>query len=154
PPSCLAFRVWPWCLQPPGWYTKENEMHSMLVFSSPPRRLAGAVALLGLVAGPALAQQPSMLRNLADVKKLPGSLVARAQTKPETPMQIKGYRVEQVTLPESHLVTILGKEVEVSEGWHVTFAFAAPLTVRDQSFSLIIDGRWCGFLQEGPDLLS
>jgi hypothetical protein len=36
----------------------------------------------------------------------------------------------------------------------VTVRFAAPLTVRDQAFSLVIDGRWCGFLQEAPDLLS
>lgn len=129
-------------------------MLSMLVFSSPPRRLAGAAALLALVAGPALAQQPTVLQHLEDVKKLTGTLVAQAQTAPETALQIKGYRVEEVSLPGPHRVAVQGKNVEVTEGWHVTVDFAAPLTVRDQAFSLVIDGRWCGFLQEGVDLLS
>jgi hypothetical protein len=42
----------------------------------------------------------------------------------------------------------------VTTGFLVTVSFASPLTVRDQAFSLVIDGRWCGFLQEGPDLRS
>jgi hypothetical protein len=118
------------------------------------RPLATA-ALLGLVAGPARPQGAPVLRHLADVKKIPGTLVAQAQAPaPETALRITGYRVERVTLPEAHRVSIQGKTVEVSEGWHVTVSFAAPLTVRDQAFSLVIDGRWCGFLQEAPDLLS
>ena len=119
-----------------------------------PRALAAA-ALLGLMAGPAWAQGAPRLRHLADVKNLPGTLVAQAKSAaPETAMKLTGYRVERVTLPEPHRVAIQGKTVEVNEGWHVTVSFAAPLTVRDQAFSLVIDGRWCGFLQEAPDLKS
>jgi hypothetical protein len=118
-------------------------------------RLLAAVALLGGVGGPALAQRAPVLRHLADVKQLPGTLVAQAKSAaPETAMKLTGYRVERVTLPEAHRVSIQGRTVEVSEGWHITVSFAAPLTVRDQAFSLVIDGRWCGFLQEAPDLRS
>jgi hypothetical protein len=117
-------------------------------------RVLAAAALLGGVSGPALAQRAPVLRHLADVKQLPGTLVAQAKSAPETAMKLTGYRVERVTLPEAHRVSIQGKTVEVNEGWHITVSFAAPLTVRDQAFSLVIDGRWCGFLQEAPDLKS
>jgi hypothetical protein len=120
-----------------------------------PGRALGAAVLAGALAGPALAQRAPLLQNLADVKKLPGVLVAQAQVKaPETALGITGYRIERVTLPETHSVTIQGRSTEVTEAWHVTVRFAVPLTVRDQAFSLVIDGRWCGFLQEAPDLLS
>jgi type V secretory pathway adhesin AidA len=112
-------------------------------------------AALGAVAGPALAERAPQLQSLADVKRLEGTLVAQAQAKkPETALGITGYRVEHVTLPETHSVAIQGRSTEVTEAWHVTVRFATPLTVRDQAFSLVIDGRWCGFLQEAPDLLS
>jgi hypothetical protein len=118
-------------------------------------RTGAAAALLGIVAGPALAQRPPVLRHLADVKELPGTLVAQARTRrPDTPLGITGYRIERVTLPEPHRVMIRGRSVEVIDGWHVTVRFAAPVTVREQAFSLVIDGRWCGFLQEAPDLRS
>jgi hypothetical protein len=117
-------------------------------------RVLAAAALLGGVGGPALAQRAPVLRHLADVKQLPGTLVAQAKSAPETAMKLTGYRVERVTLPEAHRVSIQGKTVEVNEGWLITVSFAAPLTVRDQAFSLVIDGRWCGFLQEAPDLKS
>jgi hypothetical protein len=118
------------------------------------RALVAAV-VGGALAGPALAERAPRLLNLADVKNLEGTLVAQAQAKvPETAMGITGYRVEHVTLPETRSVTIQGRSTEVTEAWHVTVRFAAPLTVRDQAFSLVIDGRWCGFLQEAPDLLS
>ena len=114
-----------------------------------------AAGLLGGLAGPAFAERTPQLQNLADVKKLQGTLVAEAQAPaPETALQITGYRVERVTLPGSRRVDIQGRSTEVTEAWHVTVRFAAPLTVRDQAFSLVIDGRWCGFLQEAPDLLS
>ena len=117
--------------------------------------LLATVVLLPAAVSPALAQNPKHLRHLSDVKKLPGTLVAHAETRaPETALRITGYRVERVTLPEPHRVPIQGRSREVSEGWHVTVRFAAPLTVRDQAFSLVIDGRWCGFLAEAPDLLS
>lgn len=127
-----------------------------------PRTLVGgaggafvAAVLLGGLAAPALAQRAPQVQNLADVKKLEGTLVAEAQASaPETALQITGYRVERVALPAAQRVTIQGRRVEVTEAWHVTVRFAAPLTVRDQAFSLVIDGRWCGFLQEAPDLLS
>jgi hypothetical protein len=117
--------------------------------------LVAILALSSMTARPALAQGPPRLRHLADVKKLPGTLVAQAETPaPETALRIAGYRIEHVELPEPHRVPIQGRSTEVGEGWHVTVRFAAPLTVRDQAFSLVIDGRWCGFLAEAPDLLS
>jgi hypothetical protein len=121
------------------------------------RRLAPAAlvaTLLGSVGAPLLAQR-APLRHLGDVRSLPGILVAQATAPaPETGLWIAGYRVEHVVLPESHLVMIQGRTTEVAEGWRVTVRFAAPLTVRDQAFSLVIDGRWCGFLQEAEDLFS
>jgi hypothetical protein len=90
-----------------------------------------------------------------DVKKLPRTLVAQARTREaETALRIAGYRVEHVPLPEPRPVMIQGRAAEVAEAWRVTVLFTAPLTVRDQAFSLVIDGRWCGFLQEAPDLRS
>lgn len=118
-----------------------------------PAALAAA-GLLAMTGGPTFAQS-SPLRNLADVKALPGTLLAEAKAPaPETPLGIIGYRVEHVVLPEPQPVSLRGRTRELSEAWHVTVAFARPLTVRDQAFSLVIDGRWCGFLQEAPDLLS
>jgi len=100
-----------------------------------------------------MAQRP--LSHLAEVKQLPRTLIAEARTRaPETALWLTGYRVEHVVLPEHRLVMVQGRATEVGEGWPVTVFFAAPLTVRDQAFSLVIDGRWCGFLQEAPDLLS
>jgi hypothetical protein len=116
--------------------------------------VAFVATLLGMLGTPLLAQR-TPLRHLADVKGLPGTVVAQAQARaPETALRIVGYRVEHVVLPEPHLVMIQGRTTEVAEGWHVTVRFAAPLTVRNQAFSLVIDGRWCGFLQEASDLLS
>jgi hypothetical protein len=119
--------------------------------------LPGALAaagILGLAAAPAFAQRPP-LRHLADVKTLPGTLVAQAQlAQPETALGITGYRIEHVTLPEPASVRLRGRAQDVTEGWHVTVTFARPLTVRSQAFSLVFDGRWCGFLQEAPDLKS
>jgi hypothetical protein len=117
-----------------------------------PRPLA-AVGILGLAAMPALAQRPPLLRHLADVKTLPGTLVAEVRLPAaETPMGISAYRVRHVTLPEPVRARVRGRAEEVREGWHVTVAFARPLTVRGQAFSLVIDGHWCGFLQEAFDL--
>lgn len=117
-------------------------------------RMALVAALLGPVGPPLLAQR-APFRHVVDVKELPRTLVAQAQARaPETALQIAGYRVEHVPLPERHLVMIKGRTTEVAEGWRVTVLFAAPLTVRNQAFSLVIDGHWCGFLQEAPDLLS
>jgi hypothetical protein len=117
--------------------------------------LVATAVLMALAASPALAQRPPLLRHLADVKKLPGTLTAEAEpAAPETALRLAGYRVEHVALPERYRVGIQGRSVEVSDGWHVTVRFAAPLTVRDQAFSLVIDGRWCGFLAEAPDLMS
>jgi hypothetical protein len=115
----------------------------------------GAVAglMLTLLAGAAVAQAPP-LRHLDDVKKLPGVPVAQARTGPETALRLTAYRIEQVSLPEAYTVWVAGRKTEVTTGFKVTVSFAAPLTVRDQAFSLVIDGRWCGFLQEAPDLLS
>lgn len=115
--------------------------------------VVGATFLLAVFARTASAQAPPLL-HLDEVKKLPGVLVAEARTKAETLLQIRAYRVERLTLPQAYTVKIQGRSTEVTAGWHVTVSFAAPLTVRDQAFSLVIDGRWCGFLQEAPDLLS
>jgi len=110
-------------------------------------------ALLGIVGAPVMAQRP--LPHLADVKELPRTLVAEARTRaPETALWLTGYRVEHVVLPEPRLVMVQGRATEVNGGWPVTVYFAAPLTVRNQAFSLVIDGRWCGFLQEAKDLRS
>ncbi len=108
---------------------------------------------MGFLAAPAASQAPP-LRHLDDVKKIPGVLVAEARTQPETAMRLRAYRIERITLPEAYAVMVAGRRAEVTTGWHVTVSFAAPLTVRDQAFSLVIDGRWCGFLQEAPDLRS
>ena len=130
---------------------------SLPVLVSRPRAavaIALAAALLGTAASPLLAQRPPV-RHLADVKELPGTLVAKVQLRAsETALWITGYQVERVALPEPRPVAIQGRMTEVGEAWRVTVRFASPLTVRNQAFSLVIDGRWCGFLQEAPDLRS
>src|SRR5262245_37606931 len=115
-----------------------------------------APALLAFFIGSSVtAQDVPVLRHLADVKRLPGTVVAEASVpSPETAMGITGYRVRHLSLPQPVQARLQGRIQEVREGWHVTVAFARRLTVRDQPLSLVIDGRWCGFMQEGPDLKS
>ena len=122
------------------------------------RRALSATAALAawpLVASPTSPQdQPApVLSHLADVKRLPGPVVAEAKLPaPETAMGITGYRLRHVALPRPHRLALPGWTKEVSEGWHVTVTFDRPLKVRDQGISLLIDGRWCGALQPASDL--
>ena len=116
---------------------------------------AAAAALLPAIAASPAAQAGPAPVSLAALKRLPGVTIARATARiPETPMKISGYRVERLSLPAPVAVAIGRSRREVQEAWRVTVSFAAPLTVRDQAFSLVIDGRWCGFLAEAADLRS
>jgi hypothetical protein len=117
---------------------------------------AGATALLLGGSSWAAAQTPGRaLPSAAEIKKLAGTMVAESVSPvPETPMAIRGYRVERKALAQAVPARIGGKTVEVAQAWHVTVLFARPLTVRNQAFSLVVDGVWCGFLQEAPDLRS
>jgi hypothetical protein len=95
-------------------------------------------------------RQPS----LAELKKMPGRIVAENHhAAPETPMKLKGYRVEKLSFPAMS-ARVEGATVQVTEGWRITAFFDQPLTVRNAAFSLVLDGKWCGFLAESPDLLS
>lgn len=95
-------------------------------------------------------RQPS----IADLKKMPGQIVAEVHSAvPETPMNLTGYRVERLTFSPMN-TKVGGMVVQVSESWRITAFFDKPLTVRNAAFSLVIDGQWCGFLAESPDLLS
>jgi hypothetical protein len=92
--------------------------------------------------------------SIADLKKMPGQVVAEGHSAvPETPMKLKGYRVEKLSFPPMS-AKVQGVKVQVSESWRITAFFDKPLTVRNAAFSLVIDGKWCGFLAESPDLLS
>lgn len=95
-------------------------------------------------------RQPSV----TELKTMPGRIVAEShRATPETPMKLKGYRVEKLTFPPIS-ARVEGATVQVSEGWRITAFFDEPLTVRNAAFSLVLDGKWCGFLAESPDLLS
>jgi hypothetical protein len=117
-------------------------------------RPCGAFALL-LSASQAAVGLGATPPSIADMKKMPGEIVAEARLDaPESPLRMTGYRVEKLRLSEPVSVPIEGRRVETQDAWRVTVAFARPLTVRDQAFSLVIDGQWCGFLNEAPDLRS
>lgn len=93
--------------------------------------------------------------SIADIEQIPGEIVAEVQNSvPETAMRIRGYRVERVSLPQPQNARIEGKRTTVDQVWRMTVFFSEPLTVRDQAFSLVIDGHWCGFLSESEDLMS
>jgi hypothetical protein len=111
-----------------------------------------ALLLSGSLSGPSLAAAPP---SIADMKKMPGEVVAEARlAAPESSLRITGYRVEKLQLSEPVTVPIEGRRVQTQEAWRVTVDFGRPLTVRDQAFSLVVDGRWCAFLNEAPDLRS
>jgi hypothetical protein len=120
---------------------------------APSRRAAVTAALVFF--GSLTASAAGPLQNLAEVKELPRTLVAEGSArKAETALTLSGYRVERAALPAPQRVVVNGRTTDVSEAWIVTLRFERALTVRDQAFSLVIDGRWCGFLQEAPNLLS
>src|SRR6185436_10272347 len=78
----------------PSWRPGPAKEIRMFIRGRNPRvpRLLVAAALLGGVGGPALAQRAPVLRHLADVKQLPGTLVAQAKSAaPETAMKLTGY---------------------------------------------------------------
>lgn len=128
------------------------------MFESPAVPRGTTWLYLALVCLPALAlAQPPAARTLADLKNLPGPIVAEAT--PGTGVAagaqaVSGYRVRHLSLPTPWLVTLDGRPTRVRQAWHVQLSFARPLSVRSQAFSLVVDGRWCGFLAEAPDLRS
>jgi hypothetical protein len=117
----------------------------------PSPRLTMLLPLL-MIATPVFSQtRPS----LSQLKKLPGATVAQAQAAaPETPLGLSGYTVRELTFGSPVKARVAGASADVTRAWHFTIAFARPLVVRDQAFTLVIDGRPAGFLQEAPDLLS
>jgi hypothetical protein len=125
------------------------------------RRRRGFLALLGLLmaATPALAfGQAQEARTLLDIKALSGEVVAESTPDSvdvvDTTQALTGYRVRHVAWRNPWLVNLEGRRTRVREAWHVQVFFARPLSVRNQAFSLVVDGRWCGFLAEAPDLRS
>jgi hypothetical protein len=122
----------------------------------PLRRLRATLLLLVLAAAlPASASFAATQPSIFSIKDLPGETVAEAHTDAaETVMGLQGYRVERVRLQQAATVNVEGRSVETRVAWRVTVYFGRPLVVRDQLFSLAVDGHWCGALQEAPDVLS
>jgi hypothetical protein len=120
-------------------------------------RLLEALLGLALLGAPAAFGQERGPRTLTDLKSLPGPVVAESVPAAGTPdgeQAVVGYSVRRLALPRPWRVTLAGQTENVTQAWHVTLHFARRLTVRSQAFSLLIDGRWCGFLAEAADLRS
>ena len=117
--------------------------------------LGGALVLILTTSSMASPSRDGVPPSIASLKRLRGETVAESRgAAPAGPLQITGYRVEKLALPEPARVWIEGRRAETQTAWHVTVFFGRHLTVRDQAFSLVIDGHWCGFLAEAPDLRS
>jgi len=111
-------------------------------------------ALLLCPAAPGWAQSPPHRdARVWEIQRLAGPVVASAHTKvAEGSMGLAGYRVREVALAAPVTANVAGRAATVSRAWHVTVYFDRALTVRNQAFTLVLDGRPAAFLQESADL--
>jgi len=109
------------------------------------RAMMAIVALPLLLASglPAYSQRNKEL-PLRELTQLPGKLVGEAKSaRPNSDLQLTGYRVEEVSLPQSLNVEIHGQQVAVNKAWRVTVQ-GGPFPVRALPAVVWIDDRIVG----------
>ena len=76
--------------------------------------------------------------------RLPGKLVSEAKSaRPNGDLRLTGYRVEEVSLPQSLNVEIRGQQVAVNKAWRVTIQ-GGPFPVRALPAVVWIDDQIVG----------
>lgn len=79
-----------------------------------------------------------------ELLKVPGRLVSEAKSaRPNGPLGLTGYRVEEVQLPRSLTVDIKGQQVAVDKAWRVTVT-GGPFPVRALPAVVWIDDEIVG----------
>jgi len=115
------------------------------------RFLAMAIVVLPLLlaaGSPAFAQRNSPPTNkevpVREILKLQGSLISEAKSaRPTSDLQLTGYRVEEVRLPQSLTVEVQGRQAVVDRAWRVTVQ-GGPFPVRAMPAVIWIDDQIVG----------
>ena len=109
------------------------------------RAMMAIVALpLLLASGLSAYSQRNKELPLRELTQLPGKLVGEAKSaRPNSDLQLTGYRVEEVSLPQSLNVEIHGQQVAVHKAWRVTVQ-GGPFPVRALPAVVWIDDRIVG----------
>ena len=131
---------------------KERRLNSLRVqaFS-----LAVAIVMmLSLVAVTANAQRSRTEDDLstAEIMNLSGRTVGEGlNVEPSGPLNLKSYRVEEVSLPRAKRVTLNGERLMVETAWRITVT-GGPFAVRAMPAVIWIDGVAVGNAIENEDL--
>src|ERR1041384_3604857 len=109
------------------------------------RAMIAIVALpLLLASGLSVYSQRNKELPLRERTHLPGKLVSEAKSaRPNGDLRLTGYRVEEVSLPQSLNVEIRGQQVPVNKAWRVTVQ-GGPFPVRALPAVVWIDDQIVG----------
>jgi hypothetical protein len=109
------------------------------------RAMIAIVALpLLLASGLSAYSQRNKELPLQELTQLPGKLVSEAKSaRPNGDLRLTGYRVEEVSLPQSLNVEIRGQQVAVNKAWRVTIQ-GGPFPVRALPAVVWIDDQIVG----------
>ena len=109
------------------------------------RAMIAIVALpLLLASGLSAYSQRNKELPLRELTQLPGKLVSEAKSaRPNGDLRLTGYRVEEVSLPQSLNVEIRGQQVAVNKAWRVTVQ-GGPFPVRALPAVVWIDDQIVG----------
>jgi hypothetical protein len=109
------------------------------------RAMIAIVALpLLLASGLSAYSQRNKELPLRELTQLPGKLVSEAKSaRPNGDLRLTGYRVEEVSLPQSLNVEIRGQQVAVNKAWRVTIQ-GGPFPVRALPAVVWIDDQIVG----------
>jgi hypothetical protein len=105
------------------------------------RCVAITLIVLALLFANAFAQGNSNLKKLLS---LPGKVVSEAKSaRPSGSLNLTGYRVEEVQLPNGEIVQLHGQQVVVDKAWRVTVQ-GGPFPVRAMPATVWIDDHIAG----------
>jgi hypothetical protein len=112
------------------------------------RCMAIAIVALSLLLGGgsrALAQRNTDKEPpLRELLKLPGKLLSEAKSaRPSGNLNLTGYRVEEIRLPQNLTVEVRGQQVAVDKAWRVT-VIGGPFPVRALPAVIWIDDQIVG----------
>ena len=113
------------------------------------RCLAITLIVLPLVFASALAQGNS---NVKKILSLPGKVVSEAKSaRPSGSLNLTGYRIEEVQLPNGQTVQLHGQQMVVDKAWRVTVN-GGPFPVRAMPAVIWIDDQIAGYGIENETL--